>query len=342
MRARSVCRSWRKNTRICRCTTGTGESGRADAINVRLTPIPREPTPIVDADNNVLLLLGGFPDTPTWQEDVAVPAAAAMQHAAVEIYSEPRWRRRAHADGPVPRRGPHAAKHVGPAMGGGQRYPQNLAHSVLNLAIFASLFATKAIERIVGWTNMLFMAFAPDLHEFYRTNLDQLCEWDRRQTHAKHIIRNFAANLSVFAVATFNFGPATVTFPHIDFANLAWGWCAITALGKFDPNLGGHLILWDLRLIIRFPPGSTILIPSAILRHSNTCIRRHETRFSFTQFTPAGLFRWVYNDFRTDKDIDANAATTDAEHQRRRGDRERRWREGVKMYSKWNGAVRSI
>ncbi|KAJ7620521.1 hypothetical protein DFH06DRAFT_1010638, partial [Mycena polygramma] len=37
----------------------------------------------------------------------------------------------------------------------------------------------------------------------------------------------------------------------------------------FDPNLGGHLILWDLNLVIRFPPGSSIFIPSALLRHSN-------------------------------------------------------------------------
>jgi hypothetical protein len=67
-----------------------------------------------------------------------------------------------------------------------------------------------------------------------------------------------------------------VTFPHLDFANLAWGWCAITALGDFDPDKGGHLILWDLKLIIRFPPGSTILIPSTLIHHSNTSIHPHE------------------------------------------------------------------
>ncbi|KAJ7624191.1 hypothetical protein B0H17DRAFT_1151319 [Mycena rosella] len=54
----------------------------------------------------------------------------------------------------------------------------------------------------------------------------------------------------------------------------AWGWCSITALGDFDPNKGGHLILWDLRLAIRFPPGSTILIPSALLHHSNVAIQQ--------------------------------------------------------------------
>lgn len=78
---------------------------------------------------------------------------------------------------------------------------------------------------------------------------------------------------SIFAACTFNFGPRALTVPHLDFGNLSWGWCAITALGRFDPDFGGHLILWDLRLVIRFPPGSTILIPSALIRHSNVTIR---------------------------------------------------------------------
>ncbi|KAJ7234326.1 hypothetical protein B0H12DRAFT_989782, partial [Mycena haematopus] len=184
----------------------------------------------------------------------------------------------------------------GPSMGGGQTYPQNLTHAPRLLSIFAALFASQPFKRISGWTNMLFLAFAPELHSFYRTTLDAVCD-DQRQHRAKRIQRNFAPRFSVFSTATFNFGPATVTFPHIDYRNLAWGWCAITVLGRFNPDRGGHLVLWDLKLIIRFPPGSTIFIPSAILRHSNTSIQPGETRFSFTQFTPAALFRWVYNGF---------------------------------------------
>ncbi|KAJ7044746.1 hypothetical protein C8F04DRAFT_941520 [Mycena alexandri] len=262
-----------------------------------------------------------------------------MQDAAIEIFSEAKWRRKADVAAGAPRRGSHAAKHVGAAMGGGQRHPQNLAHSVRNLAIFAGLFGLKSLQRIAGWTNMLFMVFAPDLHEYYRATYASLCDWDRLQSRAKHIRRNFPERFSVFTTATYNFGPVTVTLPHIDFGNLAWGWCAITALGNFDPDRGGHLVLWDLKLIIRFPPGSTILLPSAILRHSNLKVGPNETRFSFTQFTPAGIFRWVYNDFRTDKDINSSKATTLEEHECRKRDRASRWREGIKMYSKWDGPV---
>jgi hypothetical protein len=74
--------------------------------------------------------------------------------------------------------------------------------------------------------------------------MELLHGWNRK------LRRNFLPSVSVFAAATFNFGLRTVMFPHLDFANLAWGWCDITALGDFDPDLGGHIILWDLKLII--------------------------------------------------------------------------------------------
>lgn len=136
---------------------------------------------------------------------------------------------------------------------------------------------------------------------------------------------------SIFAACTFNFGPRALTVPHLDFGNLSWGWCAITALGRFDPDFGGHLILWDLRLVIRFPPGSTILIPSALIRHSNVPIRAHEFRSSFTQYTAGGLFRWIRNGFKTDEAYELSTSRADLEA--RRAEDRGRWAEGMKMFS---------
>ncbi|KAK7008541.1 hypothetical protein R3P38DRAFT_3324663 [Favolaschia claudopus] len=298
-----------------------------------------EPTPLVDADRQILLCLAGFPDDQpgrSWQKEVAVPAAQAMEAAAITIYTKPKWQRKRLPSEPTPRRGGHAAKNSGFSMGGGQTHPQNVSQSAQTLATLASLFALKPFQRIAGWTNMIFAAFAKDLFDFYDTTLNDIC------AHDAELRRNLPRKLSVFSTTTFNFGPVTVTLPHIDFRNLAWGWCAITALGDFDPDRGGHLVLWDLKLIIRFPPGATILIPSAILRHSNIKIQKGETRFSFTQYTPAGLFRWAYNGFRTDKDVDTSKQTSAAEHQRRKQDRARRWAEGIKMYSVWEGPVKTL
>ncbi|KAF8166468.1 hypothetical protein K438DRAFT_2066503 [Mycena galopus ATCC 62051] len=93
-------------------------------------------------------------------------------------------------------------------------------------------------------------------------SLSRLCKW-YSFAPGNPACPNFVG--SVFAACTFNFGPHAICAPHLDFANLAWGWCAITALGNFNPNFGGHLIVWDLGLVIRFLPGSTILIPSTLI-----------------------------------------------------------------------------
>ncbi|KAJ7200886.1 hypothetical protein GGX14DRAFT_571899 [Mycena pura] len=146
-------------------------------------------------------------------------------------------------------------------------------------------------KRITGF--FLLMPYAPRLFSLYDTTKMALLGW-------KPMHWPFSG--SIFAACTFNFG-RVMTCSHLDFGNLAWGWCSITALGLFDPDRGGHLILWDLRLVIRFPPGSTIFIPSAVVRHSNTAIQPHESRNSFTQYTAGGLFRWVDNGFMTDNNF---------------------------------------
>lgn len=75
--------------------------------------------------------------------------------------------------------------------------------------------------------------------------------------------------------------------------------CAITALGDYDPMQGGHLVIFPIRLIVEFPPGSTILIPSGTVAHGNTPIRSGEHRMSMTQYCGGGLLRWVEYGFQS-------------------------------------------
>jgi hypothetical protein len=103
---------------------------------------------------------------------------------------------------------------------------------------------------------------------------------------------------SPWAAATVNFGPKTACFRHLDSNNLAFGCCSITALGEFDPATGGHIILWECGVVVTFPPGSTVIIPSACISHSNTAIQSHETRYSFTQYSAGGLFRFIERNFQ--------------------------------------------
>lgn len=103
---------------------------------------------------------------------------------------------------------------------------------------------------------------------------------------------------------TVNFGPNAVCYDHLDFGNAAAGWCAITSAGSYNPKLGGHLILFDIDLIVEFPPGATILIPSSIMRHGNTPVQEGETRVGITQYAAGGLFRYVDHGFSTQENAE--------------------------------------
>jgi len=110
-------------------------------------------------------------------------------------------------------------------------------------------------------------------------------------------------NRSIFPTAAFNFGPNVWTHKHRDVLNCPFGWCAIQALGRANPTKGGHLVLWELGLVVEFPPGSLVFIPSATLTHSNTPVAEGDVHASFTQYCPGGLFRFVDYGFRKEADL---------------------------------------
>ncbi|KAJ6624293.1 hypothetical protein B0H10DRAFT_1666288, partial [Mycena sp. CBHHK59/15] len=69
----------------------------------------------------------------------------------------------------------------------------------------------------------------------------------------------------------------------------------LTALGKYAPMRGGHIILWDLGLVVSFPSGSSILIPTGIIRYSFVKVRDGEHRYSLLQWAGSGIARWLQN-----------------------------------------------
>ncbi|KAJ6459298.1 hypothetical protein C8R45DRAFT_1221437 [Mycena sanguinolenta] len=252
--------------------------------------------PIVDSSRRNFALLGGKPrDLVGWQKVTDGASELMCSLLGQGHFTNEDWHhRRANPDTPFP------AVSRGLSHGGGQTRPGELQNHPINTEITDKMLAHIFYQRIVGFTNCLVLVFASTLFEFCQSQMARLAEWDRSL--------RWPFESSIFAACTFNFGPRASTCPHLDFGNLAWGWCAITALGSFDADRGGHLILWDLKMVIRFPAGATILIPSAILRHSNVPVQRHEMRSSFVQYTAGGLFRWVRNGFMTDEDFDRVAS----------------------------------
>lgn len=111
------------------------------------------------------------------------------------------------------------------------------------------------------------------------------------------------------------------------------------ALGKFNPKLGGHLILWDAKLIIEFPHGTTILIPSATVAHSNIPVQKGESRVLFTQYCAGGIFRWVDNGFRTEA---ALSREDPEEYARIAALKESRWKMGLSLLSTVDNLLKPV
>jgi hypothetical protein len=91
-------------------------------------------------------------------------------------------------------------------------------------------------------------------------------------------------------------------------------------------------VLWDLGIIAEFPSGCTALIPSSIVRHSNTSLQPGEVRHAIVQYASGSLFRWAHNGLMTDNEWLGQVEPGDRDR-RRREEQERRWYEAVASFT---------
>ncbi|KAL1687700.1 hypothetical protein GGG16DRAFT_61569 [Schizophyllum commune] len=224
------------------------------------------------------------------------------------------------------RRGNFCVKAIGFSHGGGQKEPGPLKHSDKTQRELTRFLKLKPMRRIAHLNSGALQNWEPEIHKHYADTQTKLLGWKPRLRR----FLNFPK--SVWSCLTINFGLQTQTFAHRDFGNLSYGFCSITALGRFNPDRGGHIILRELRLVIRFPPGASIIIPSALLTHHNTRIAEHETRYSVTQYTAGAIFRFVEHDCKLDTEYYTGLDA--AELQAARSANLSRWRRGVAMLSR--------
>ena len=137
---------------------------------------------------------------------------------------------------------------------------------------------------------------APKLYEHYEKLVEDI--------NAHHLEVCCPHAKSVFMATTLNLGDTVVTKRHRDTKNLANGFCAVVSLGNYDHKQGGHLVLHDLNLILEFPPGWVIFLPSACIIHSNIGISDDEWWSSITYYTAGGLFRWAAYGFQSEQDFE--------------------------------------
>ncbi|KAF9076439.1 hypothetical protein BDP27DRAFT_1357898 [Rhodocollybia butyracea] len=217
------------------------------------------------------------------------------------------------------RRGNFGNLNAGVAHGGGRTRPANVVNEEANAAVIDTLINSAPFQRLSG--------YATAGHRDYTSiAVCSLSVFSQATT----LLSAFSTTVQ-WPQRRLIFGPRTVCLPHIDFGNLPFLWCWIWSLGWFNWRKGGHLVLWDFKLVIEFPPGTAIAIPSGICRHGNTRVGKNEIRYSFTQYSSGGNFRWVDHGFQTEEKYRASMTAKEAEDERIR--KKGRWKMGLNLFS---------
>ncbi|KAJ7780830.1 hypothetical protein DFH07DRAFT_729518, partial [Mycena maculata] len=276
---------------------------------------------ILDAEGRVVAILLGTPNDPSWPQ-VCKEATEALARARRTAERLGVW-----IAGSAHRRGGYFKLTTGVSFGGGQKRPGNLWNTKIMCNLIDRLLRNSAIRRWASFQSTGFAMYAPKLYKYYCKVLKALFE---QHPGLHHIFSN-----SVFPSATFNCGPDAVTFDHLDFLNLSHGLCGITCSGNFDHTRSALLHMRQLRIVIQFPSGSSMLIPSGSCDHGNTPLQEGETRHSFTQYAAGGLFRWAAYGFQSAKSLLATPGGKEAKA-RFDGVPGSRWRWALDLFSKYD------
>ncbi|KAJ7294041.1 hypothetical protein C8J57DRAFT_1041480 [Mycena rebaudengoi] len=246
------------------------------------------PTPIADTKGRVVAVLIDHPAEKTEWAEIVRKATLALKNTTknTEYNAVP-------DDGNTPN-----SLRAGLEYGGDRPAPINIHHkSFDNLIEICDLCCPRAFQAIAEWQNDVYCAFAPRLAEHveyvkYQVLNDDFCLCD-----------NFFGG--PFATSEFFFG-SSKSPPWLDNCDMLWGWRALCVLGDYDKSRE-QLILWEEKCIIAMPTCAMILFPSAFMHYSFTAIRPGETQYHFTQYSHAGLFRFVENGFHSDKVFETTA-----------------------------------
>jgi len=290
------------------------------------------PHPIIDQCDRIIGTLVGQPHDPSWS-DVEKDASKSHPRCQRECFIQSKAVRH--------RRGNFAGLITGVSFGGSQKVSAEYCHqwkttnesqaqetSKTALSIPPSSHHSSLILLFNAWLDLLHVSyfmvilsvsnpfifqrlsayFAPRLFHYYRKELGTLFT----SNSSLHI-----TSLGVLACHHLQLWPIYNHLPPYRSGQPVFWVVLHYCLSPFDPHRGGHLILWDLGLVIDFPPGSTILIPSALVRHSNTVIQPGEECYSLTHYAAGGLFCYVSNGLCSDKTFMKEATEAELKQWRR-------------------------
>lgn len=107
---------------------------------------------------------------------------------------------------------------------------------------------------------------------------------------------------SPFAATSVNLGPEADARSHRDFKNILFGVCALGIFGQFNHRTSGHVHLEEAKVVIELRRGDVFFLPSAAITHCNSGLLPHEIRRSIVHYFAGGLFRWVWQDHKLEKE----------------------------------------
>ncbi|KAF9056805.1 hypothetical protein BDP27DRAFT_1242289, partial [Rhodocollybia butyracea] len=184
-----------------------------------------------------------------------------------------------------------------PAAAHGIGQPKPMRLSGKRQEMMEGLFSRELFHRVAGFQSAAFATWFPSNYEVLH------CQNGKLRDRLPELEPNF--NNSVYSCMTVNFGPSMWLYIHTDSKNDPTIPCAVTAGGRYDHTRGGHIVLWDFNLVFEFPPGATIILPSALICHSNIPVQKGEVRVSVTQYTAGGIRHWLEYGGRTEEEFEA-------------------------------------
>ncbi|KAJ3925043.1 MAG: hypothetical protein NXY57DRAFT_907552, partial [Lentinula lateritia] len=267
--------------------------------------------PLTDGQHRIMACFVDEVDDEGFQK-----ATEEMTRLILEAQNAASWKRKEKRH----RRGTFPALACGISYGKGQPEPMRLGGDKQDL--MQNLLAHRCFHRVAGFQSAALSTWFP---RCYQAALHRA---RRLEELRPELMPNF--DNSVYSCMTVNFGPQTWTYIHTDSKNDPCLPCAVTSGGKYNWKLGGHMVLWDFGVVLEFPPGTTILLSSAFLRHSNIPVSKGETRVSVTQYSAGSIRQWLEYGGRTEEAL----RTEDPEaYAREMAKRSSRWKDALGMYS---------
>ncbi|KAJ6454920.1 hypothetical protein C8R47DRAFT_1082910 [Mycena vitilis] len=179
----------------------------------------------------------------------------------------------------------------------GLKRPRSLdrRHNLTNMVVLAALRYSPAIQEITSFQNAAVQGFAPRLWNETREVIDAVTANDCSLHLPMHQTNEGPYQPTAFSEIQYRFSvPDSV--PRRELNDEPFAFRAVTAVGQYGVS-EGQLTLWNERVIVEFPPGSTFVFPATLVRYSFTTVEKPGWQMLITQSCAVGLRNHVASGF---------------------------------------------